>query len=246
MGKYVGVDWAKKGWFAVALKDGKDYEVDLFPSILNLWGRHSDAERVLIDIPIGLNTEGKRRCDVEAKNLLKPLRSNSVFHIPVRKAVYSKTLKEAKEINEEYGYSITNQAWAICPSIRELDQFLGSFPNAIGVIKESHPEVCFSALNSGNPMGNKKKSEEGVEERKQTLFTKDNSLKSIYKDAVKTFIEQPQYARRISKNDKDDILDALALAKTATKKHNQLNKLPSKNKEIDNSKEKSLPIEIVY
>ena len=130
MAEYVGLDWAKKGWFGVTLKDDGEPDTELYPSILSVWKNHKKADRILIDIPIGLNNDEKRKCDEEAEGMLKPDRQNSVFSTPVRGAVYAKTLKGAKEINEEHGFSISNQAWSICLRIREVDEFLDELPGS--------------------------------------------------------------------------------------------------------------------
>ena len=245
MTEYVGLDWAKKGWFGVTLREGETPQSDLYPSIQSVWKNHEDAERILIDIPIGLKDAGKRACDVEAKEQLKPHRQNCLFPTPVRKAVYAKTLERAKEINEQYGFSVTNQAWSIALRVREVDEFLDQNPEAIGVLRESHPEICFAALNDGKPMEHGKGSDDGLESRKQVLFSKDESLKTVYKTAVETFIDHPSWARRMSKNAKDDILDALVLAHTARADDGDLRTLPDEP-ETDSTKEKLLPIEIVH
>lgn len=245
MAKYIGLDWASSGWFGVVLDDDGGPETDVFPSILSVWTAHKDADRILIDIPIGLKQDGKRACDEAAEEKLKPERQNSVFPTPVRQAIYAKTLTKAKEYNEEHGFSVTNQAWGIIPLIREVDEFLDEFPEAIDTVRESHPEVCFAALNDDDPMEYRKSTDEGLEERKNVLRGEDEALKAVYEGAVETFIDHPPWARRMSKNAKDDILDALVLAHTARMGEAQLETLPE-DPEIDSTKEDPLPIEIVY
>ena len=245
MTKYVGLDWARKGWFGVILKENGDYDFDLFPSILNVWANHHNADLLLIDIPIGLRNDGRRTCDEEAEEILKPHRQNSVFSTPIRDAVYAKTLEKAKKQNERYGFSISNQAWSICLRIREVDKFLDEFPEAIGRMRESHPEICFAALDGGRPIAYRKNTEVGLENRKEILFGEDDSLEKVFDDAVETFIEPPSWARRLSKNAEDDVLDALVLAHTARQSEEELATLPV-NPNKDNTKENPLPIGIVY
>lgn len=245
MAEYLGLDWAKKGWFGVTLRDEGTTETDLYPSIQSVWKSHGDTECIIIDIPIGLKDAGKRTCDVEAKERLKPHRQNSLFPTPVRKAVYAKTLERAKEINEQCDLSVTNQAWSIALRIREVDEFLDQNPEAIGVLRESHPEMCFAALNDGKPMEHRKGSNDGLASRKRVLFGEDESLETVYENAVETFIDHPPWARRMSKNAKDDILDALVLAHTARMDEANLRTLPD-DPESDSTKEKPLPIEIVH
>ena len=243
MREYIGLDWARNGWLGIILRDDGDHDFDLFPSIFSVWSNHKDADQILIDIPIGLSKNGKRACDECTVELLKPIRHNSVFSTPVREAVYAKTLTEAKEINEEFGFSISNQAWSICLRIREVDELFNEFSGAIGRVRESHPEVCFAALN-GSPMEHKKSTEEGLRERKDVLFEKDESLEALYEDVIETFVEPPSWARRVSKNGKDDVLDSLVLAYTARLSDQEQTTLPE-DPEMDHSKTDPLPIEIV-
>ena len=51
MAKYVGLDWASKGWFGVILRDDGGWETDLFPSIWSVWKYHSDAARDPTKLP---------------------------------------------------------------------------------------------------------------------------------------------------------------------------------------------------
>lgn len=163
MAKYVGLDWAGKGWFSVVLRDDPDdedeYETEVFPTILSVWHKHSDAERIFVDIPIGLPEGGRRRCDEIAADKLGPDRRSSVFWTPCRDAVYATTLEDAKEINRKNtDYSISNQTWAIMPRIREVDEFLQEVEEARDPVREVHPEVCFWAF-EGAAMANGKKTE---------------------------------------------------------------------------------------
>src|SRR6056297_1684928 len=112
MSKYVGIDWASKGWFAVCLTDDDETEMGFYPSIFNLWHDLDDVDRIFIDIPIGLSQDGKRACDVEAKQLLNPARGNSVFYTPTRDAVEAQTIEDAKSAQEGLDFSVQNQAWA--------------------------------------------------------------------------------------------------------------------------------------
>ena len=67
MAKHIGLDWAGKGWFGVVLREDGSWDTDLFPSVWSLWKSHSDAARIVIDVPIGLPSDGRRACDVAAR-----------------------------------------------------------------------------------------------------------------------------------------------------------------------------------
>jgi len=245
MAKYVGVDWAGSGWCVVTLRDDGEPETDVVASISNVWHDHGDAERILVDIPIGLAETGQRACDVRAKDLLTPTRHASVFWPPVRAALSARTLADAKAITEDHGFKLSNQAWAILPRIRELDAFFALLPEAVGTIRESHPEVCFAALNDGAPLAHGKHSAEGLAERTALLFDDDPGLEAVYDEAVATFIDPPPYARRLGAEGRADVVDALVLAHTANRSAQRLGTLPS-DPPIDDMATPPRPMEIVY
>lgn len=240
MGKYIGVDWAARGWFGVVLDDDGDWDADLFPSVWSLWKYHSDATRILVDVPIGLpsRSQGRRECDEAAKDFLKR-RQRSVFYTPVREAVYETNLEHAKEVNEAAGYSIQNQAWGIVPRIREVDEFLDERPTARDRVRESHPEVCFHAL-AGDPLEHSKHTPEGVRERRGILADEDPRTAALVDDLAEEFTT-PGYAPMVG--GVDDVLDALVAAVTARRDEDDLASLPDGPTPTD---ERGLPMEIVY
>lgn len=239
MAKYVGVNWASKGWFGVVLDDGGGWETDLFPSIWSLWKYHSDASRILVDVPIGLPADERRACDVRAKEKLGH-RQRSVFYTPIRKAVYQHNLEDAKETNEaEAGFSIQNQAWSVVPRIREVDEFLDMYPSARDRLYETHPEVCFYALNGRNALEDGKKTGDGVRRRKALLADEHPDAMTIYEQSVDQYTT-PSYAPMVSGT--DDILDGLVAAVTAQRASEERLTLP----EAPPTDERGLPMRIVY
>lgn len=238
MVKCIGVDWASKGWLGVILRD-EGWEADLFPSIWSLWKYHSDATRILVDIPIGLPTvdTGKRACDIKAKEILKE-RHRSVFYAPIRDAVYETNLDAAKAVNEEAGFSIQNQAWGIVPRIREVDEFLDMNPSARDRVRETHPEVCFRAL-KGESLAAVKTTPEGLAERRSILHDELARSKEICA-AIEAEFTRPSYAPMVS--GVDDILDAMVAAVTAQREESGVATLP----EAPPVDDRGLPMEIVY
>lgn len=230
MSEYVGVDWASKGWFAIHLSETSESGMGFYPSIFNLWHHHRDAERILIDVPVGLSSNRKRECDVEAKEVLGSVRGNSVFYTPTRKGVEAQNIKEAKQAQENLDFSVQNQAWAIVPRIQEVDEFLEMFGDEIGNtdIRETHPEICFWALNDGEPLTHGKKTEEGIEERLGLLSNHLTDARGLYENAVETFTE-PEWAPVIGKSGRDDILDAMVAALTAKECGRNPPRLPKKS-----------------
>lgn len=238
MATYVGVDWAATGWFAVFRRDG-EWSAGFYPTIWSVWKYHSDADRILIDVPIGLPSvqQGRRRCDELAKQYLGRLH-RSIFYTPVRDAVYEPNLDAAKAINEDAGYSIQNQAWAIVPRIREVDEFLDTYPGARDRIRETHPEVCFRAL-KGDPLRHGKHTAGGIEERLTILEEEHPELAAVYDDVRETYAT-PEYAPRVS--GRHDVLDAMVAAVTAASPDAELETLP----DVPPTDERGLPMEIVY
>jgi predicted RNase H-like nuclease len=238
MTKYVGLDPASRGWFGVVLTDD-GWDTDLFPSILSVWKYHSDAERILLGVPIGLPSDGRRACDVAARAKLGP-RGRSVFYAPTRDAVYSRNIEEAKRVNESAGYSVQTGAWSVVPRIREVDEFLDVYPNARDRFHETHPEVCFYGLNGRNVLDAPKRAEEGVARRKALLAEEYREAATIYEESVEGYTT-PAYAPTVG--GVDDILDALVAAVTARRPPEELSHLPEKGVPED---ERGLAMRIVF
>jgi len=170
---YAGIDGCKVGWICVRVEGNQP--------LFNLAKRIEDMEYIvsnrlsLIDIPIGLAESSIRVCDSQAHKLLRPKRHNSVFVTPIRDAVYAESYKEACEANyKATGKKISKQAWSISKKVREIDAFKKLFPEI--ALRESHPEVCFWALNGGIPCEYPKKTDKGIKERLDIL---ENELSGI-------------------------------------------------------------------
>jgi predicted RNase H-like nuclease len=239
MTKYIGVDWASNGWFGVILRDDGSWETDHFPTIWSLWKYHSDATRILIDIPIGLPSDAKRACDVAAKRTLGR-QGRRVFYTPVRDAVYERNLDDAKERNETAGYSIQNQAWGIVPRIREVDEFFDMNPGARDRLFETHPEVCFYSLN-GREAVPPKRTEDGINRRKALVADEHPEAMAIYEECCDRYLS-PEYASFLKT--RDDVLDALVAAVTAERPLDELSRLPDRG--APPRDERGLPMRMIY
>ncbi|MCZ6681310.1 MAG: DUF429 domain-containing protein [Candidatus Poribacteria bacterium] len=216
---FVGVDGCRAGWLAVGLTADDGWQIDVFPDVSSLWNHYRHASVILIDIPIGLRDGGaqERRCDPEVRKLLGPRRS-SVFPAPCRSAVYAESYEEASAINERMtGKRLSRETWHISAKIREVDCLLANDESARARIRETHPELCFSGL-AGHPMSHAKKRREGLLERTQML-------QSIYpQTAALVRYALSEYRRKDVA--RDDLLDALCLAVTATRGKGKLLSIP--------------------
>jgi len=233
---YIGVDACKAGWFVVVLHGENAWDVGVFPDISGLWNQYRHARLILIDIPVGLIDSGvhERLCDKEARALLRPSRSSSVFPVPCRPAVYADSEKASETNYRTTERKLSKQALSIIPKIRQVDQLLSTDTNARSIIREIHPELCFWALNKKKPMALPKKDKIGIEKRKKLLFSVFPYIENIYKEALRRYLRK-EVAR-------DDILDALAAAATALLGKRRLHSIPD-NPETDSQ---GLPMEMVY
>ena len=233
-----GVDGCRKGWFYFALVPDREPRWAVVEKIADLVAEADDSDRIFIDIPIGLPNGGEGRlCDTEARQKLAPAphRTSSVFPVPVRSALTAKTYEEASEKNwKASGKSLSKQTYAILPKIREVDSLLRESAKARRAVREAHPEICFWALAGGSPMRHRKKTGRGFDERLALLERFNPS-------AVRCFGEIRTGYRCWDLAD-DDILDAMAVAITASADRGALRTLP----ELPVEDSCGLPMEMVY
>ena len=216
---HAGVDGCPKGWLAVWGGDPSRAKAAVFADIKSLWADVGRCSRVLIDIPIGLPVSGDRACDTAARKLLRSPRASSIFPAPCREALGAGGYEEAKATNQRVlGKGLTRQAWAICPKIREVDEFIRSTPAAKGVLRESHPEVCYCTLTGGHPARHSKSKLHGLWERLAIL-------KAHWPEAGE-FFQSVRAEHSASEVGDDDILDAMALFVVACSPVDRIRTLP--------------------
>jgi predicted RNase H-like nuclease len=203
----IGVDGCRVGW-CVAIYQESGLTIEVFDKIETIGKNFPSPELMLIDIPIGL---GDRRVDRDvdliARKHLKPNYTNTIFTPPVREALSSIDYNEAKIINQNIsGKKISIQSWNISTKIRELDEYLSSYPSRISLTKEAHPEICFKYLNEGQLPIHKKRAAEsrGVKERLKILGRFEPEAMKLYQSTRSRFAS--------SKLANDDIVDAICLA----------------------------------
>jgi predicted RNase H-like nuclease len=218
---YVGAAVSSGSWVAVAFDgDGLDHAA-VFDEIGDLWLQYEDrAERILLDVPIGLVEEGsaERPCDRLAREVLGPRRS-AVFTPPVREATRKRRYPAAKRVTErKTGQSLTKQAFAISDDIAAVDELLQELPEARDVVAEAHPEVCFRAF-AGEPLQFSKLTAGGYAERMRALAEFDRDAPPVVQSAAE--------ATGGASVGIDDVLDAVVLAYTARPGPGRLRTLPA-------------------
>lgn len=233
---YVGADGCPGGWIAVVYGDGFE-GASVYPDIASLWAAHDDAERILIDVPIGLRTDSSepRACDSVARSVLSPDRHHSVFPTPVRAAAHEDSYEAAKRTQEQLtDGSLNRQTWGIAPKIAAVDEFLRGTPAARETVRECHPEVCFWAF-AGRPMAHSKTSEQ-----RRAYWERVRVLRAVEPDvydhlwAAATDLDADAST--------DDLVDAFAVGLTARSDETDLATLPD-SVEYD---DEGLPMQIVY
>jgi predicted RNase H-like nuclease len=200
-----GADGFKRGWRVVLCEIESDTwtmrDVAAFSELLKL--REAPAI-VCVDMPIGLHEHtppGGRECERLARGLLGPRRS-SVFSAVGRQALACPDRADAHATSVAGGgIGVGAQAWGLAIKLREADQAMS--PELQTVVFEVHPELCFWAMNRGQPMQHGKKTGAGENDRIAAL-----SQRSV----PKTFLDDELGKLR---SDRDDFLDACAAAWTA-------------------------------
>jgi ketosteroid isomerase-like protein len=139
--------------------------------------------------------------------------------VPCRPAVYAPDYQAACEINRGLtGKALSKQAWNLCPKIREVDRYLRGRAAVGPPLRESHPELCFSALAGGRPMHHSKRTEAGRAERLALLEPWVPEAASLVADLL------TRHGRgRLAS---DDVLDALVLAVVASMPDEGLETIP--------------------
>lgn len=125
------------------------------------------------------------------------------------------------------GYSIQYQAWSLVPRIREIDEFVREFTPGEHV-RETHPEVCFAALNGGESLTHAKDTDDGQDERLELLNKKMPEAQIIFSDSVELYT-LPEYAPVVSPSSVDDILDAMVAATVAIHWQHDFATLPKRS-----------------
>jgi len=208
---HVGVDGCPCGWYAVRRTPGTTTG-QLYSSLEELWADNNDAERILIDILIGLpnrndSNHARRSCDIEAREQVGPRRT-SVFFTPIRAVLDAESQPAASERSKDLtGRGVSKQAFYLLKKMREMDQLFDSSPDVLETILESHPELCFVKFNDDEPLESKKKTEQGRNERLEIISRLFGDARGFYGELREAYL-----VREVGH---DDIIDAMVLAAAA-------------------------------
>jgi predicted RNase H-like nuclease len=159
-----------------------------------------------------------------AENAVRPLlgrRRSSVFSVPSRRAVFAELGPFADQRSRYAAHKracvvaqatsdppkgITIFAFGIFSKIREVDALLRSDSSLHGRVYETHPELAFWRLNGEHPLCEPKKTKAGLALRRRLL---------IAAGFPAALVEGPAPKGASA----DDLLDALACAAIARRRH---------------------------
>src|SRR6185369_7313200 len=119
---------------------------------------------------------------------------------PCRPALECVTHAEANALSKTMGVGLNQQTFHLFPKMREVDALMRANTHLHSIVYEAHPELAFARMNGGKPVLSKKRQPEGYAERRKLLA----------KHGFKTKVD------RLSGAARDDILDAIAVCRTAT------------------------------
>ena len=133
----VGVDGYRRGWVAVALRDGRLAGASIHATIAEVTREFAAASVVAVDVPIGLPERGTRLADAAARAFLGA-RASSVFTTSIRTALEAPDYAAARVVAP----GTSSQAYALGRKILEVD----AVAHGDERLHEVHPEVSFRAL----------------------------------------------------------------------------------------------------
>jgi predicted RNase H-like nuclease len=193
-----GADGCRTGW--VVCRRDTDGTLDI--RVVKALADACESLSILaVDMPIGLTDSPRlgRACEGEARRLM-PGKTSSIFPTPCRPALACTTYAEANAASKKLGAGLTQQTFHLFPKLREIDELLRTERKLRRVVYEAHPELAFARMNGGAPVLSKKRQPDGRAERHRLLA----------QHGFETKVERLPGAAR------DDILDAIAVCRTAS------------------------------
>ena len=196
-----GIDGCRAGWI-IAGWDGTAWVLERVEALADVVPLMRQQATVCIDMPIGLSVTGVRQCDAAARRLLGPRRS-SVFPAPPRMALVDRPYAELNTASKRrFDRGLSKQAFYLLPKIRETEALLRGGLCRAQEWLETHPELCFTALNDGTPMQHNKKTDAGFRERISVL---ERSLQYPIHSLINQMLERTLRSQVL----RDDLVDAM-------------------------------------
>jgi predicted RNase H-like nuclease len=192
-----GADGCRTGWVVCRRDDDGTLSIDVVKTLAEAC---EGLAILAVDMPIGLldTPRPARACEGEARKLL-PNKASSVFPTPCRPALACTTHATANATSRKLGVGLNQQTFHLFPKMREVDDLLRTRPRLKRVVYEAHPELAFARMNGGQPVLTKKRKPDGYAERCRLLAAHGFACP----------------VERLAGAARDDILDAIAVCRTA-------------------------------
>jgi len=169
----------------------------------------ASASTVAVDIPIGLADRGFRECDLRAREMMGRYKFR-VFKTSPRRAIHAKTVAERHRLHRALtGEGLPPVAAAFAPKVADVDAWMIKNGLPHDRVFEVHPELCFRALNGGEPVAESKHGDAGLRVRYGLLRPSFGDQDVVV--WVRGFLrDQPR-----SQVKEDDVVDAIVACVTA-------------------------------
>ena len=193
-----GADGCRTGWVVCRRDDDGTLSIKVVKTLAEACGGLSI---LAVDMPIGLldTPRPARACEGEARARL-PGKASSVFPTPCRPALACTSHANANATSKKLGVGLNQQTFHLFPKMREIDELLRLRPTLKRIVHEAHPELAFARMNGGQPVLSKKRKPDGYAERCRLLAEHGFACP----------------VERLAGAARDDILDAIAVCRTAT------------------------------
>jgi predicted RNase H-like nuclease len=159
------------GWLAATAKlQGITIAAEdptVFTSFLEVLDYKPAFQVIAVFAAVGLPDEpapGGRKCDRDARKLLRWPRSGAIASPPARSALQSKTYQDAIAAN---GGHLSPIGWHLVPRLAEIDGDIAPYWQR--TVFEVHAELSFYQLNEDRPLRFSKHTESGRDERRTLL-----------------------------------------------------------------------------
>jgi len=158
--KTIGIDGCPSGWFGISILSDEEVAYKIIEDKKALLEVFESYDRILIDIPIGVESEKYvRRADEELRKKLGSDYYASVFNPPIRPALYAPTYAEA------------------CMQSYEINEKKISL----------HPELLFRIMNGNNSLLQKKNTKEGLRHRRHLIKEYNEELDEVYREVKEEY-----------------------------------------------------------
>jgi predicted RNase H-like nuclease len=232
---YVGAVARDGVWLAVAYTvEGYDHAA-VFEGVGELWARYEEtAERVAVDVPIGLEAASAPRPNEAAAAEVLGERREAVVPAPVREAARKQRYRAAARVHErKTGRNLSRAAFERARLITGMDEFMTTIDDARPMFVEALPELCYRAF-AGESLSEPPEVAAGYAERMRVLAGFD-------RDAPPT-VQSVAEATEGHAVPIPSVLDGVALGLTIRPGPSELRSLPADPP----TDEEGLPMQYVY